>query len=1099
MTQTGRWLAAWRAQNARREFGTAVLWTGAASAVAASVGVLLGRVGLYQIAPIVVVPAWLGVVAAILWGVGRYRRVARLNTPYRLAALVERLGGLRRGSVGGVAEEAKHGSPALMADADRRTSIWLNTNGQEAVAPADLAGARSFRLSALAGVLGLSLFTLSGPGSGRAASFWHPVSLLAARLGAVTVTVDREEIQRGESVVVAITAPGSRTAELWKREPGEPWSTTPIDLDSTGQAATTVGPLTSDLFLRAVSGRRSSNTVQVRVALPAFLSDLVISVRYPTYLELPDEPLFAGDSVFLPVGTRLNVRGRATVPLRTAAWVIASADTSDLETDGNEFSGQAIVRRGGEWELVLSPIDRPRLEDPNPVLHVVAVPDSAPEVSVPIPGADTTIHVSLRQLLVVDARDDHRLSRVEITSRRVTPEGSDAAPVTDTIPLPAGGTDRAVLQWVLDLNDRGFLPGDTAYYRIRVFDNAPTPQSTATREFALRLPSVSDMRQAVRDAAEELVTDADSLLRAQQALAEETENLAASGDREGTESGQGRRDANERMDFRSAEEAAEIGEEQTELLERAQELVDQLQELAESGWDAGITDPEWHKRLVELQEMLEQAVTPDMEELLEQLQQAIEQLDAQGVQELLEQLAEAQERALEQLERSRELLERAAIEGAMTTLADDAEDLADRQEDWNEAVEEGQLSDSTMATDEQALAGEAERLERQLSRVQEAMNETGNQGDQLQQSQTRAGEAASQMRQASQQVAQGQQQQAQQSGQSAGESLEPIAEDLREQLEQMRQQWRDEVLGMMDAALIETADMAERQEAVTNRLERGESGADVRGAQAAIREGVDKVIERLQGAAGKNALVSPELGTALGFSRLKMTEVLDELQESTPNARQAGDRAGQALDGLNELAYALLRNRSSVEGAESGSGMAEAMEQMAQMAQEQQSMASESGNMLPMMASGQELLLQQLMELAARQRELGEELERMDADGAPTGTEEMAEEALEVARQLEAGQLDRETVERQERLFRRLLDAGRTLRSEEEDEREEERISETADQTDARRPPELDADATGSGARFPYPGWEQLRRFTPSERRLILDYFRRLNEARRRP
>ncbi len=162
-------------------------------------------------------------------------------------------------------------------------------------------------------------------------------------------------------------------------------------------------------------------------------------------------------------------------------------------------------------------------------------------------------------------------------------------------------------------------------------------------------------------------------------------------------------------------------------------------------------------------------------------------------------------------------------------------------------------------------------------------------------------------------------------------------------------------------------------------------------------------------------------------------------------------------------------------------------------------MASESGNMLPMMASGQELLLQQLMELAARQRELGEELERMDADGAPTGTEEMAEEALEVARQLEAGQLDRETVERQERLFRRLLDAGRTLRSEEEDEREEERISETADQTDARRPPELDADATGSGARFPYPGWEQLRRFTPSERRLILDYFRRLNAARRRP
>ncbi len=122
----------------------------------------------------------------------------------------------------------------------------------------------------------------------------------------------------------------------------------------------------------------------------------------------------------------------------------------------------------------------------------------------------------------------------------------------------------------------------------------------------------------------------------------------------------------------------------------------------------------------------------------------------------------------------------------------------------------------------------------------------------------------------------------------------------------------------------------------------------------------------------------------------------------------------------------------------------------------------------------------------------------MEAEGAPTGTDELAEEALEVARELEVGRLDRETVERQERLFRRLLDAGRTLRSDEEDEREE-RQSETADQTNVQLPPELDPNATGPAARFPYPAWEQLRRFTPEERRLILDYFRRLNAERRRP
>jgi len=303
------------------------------------------------------------------------------------------------------------------------------------------------------------------------------------------------------------------------------------------------------------------------------------------------------------------------------------------------------------------------------------------------------------------------------------------------------------------------------------------------------------------------------------------------------------------------------------------------------------------------------------------------------------------------------------------------------------------------------------------------------------------------------------------------------------------------VMRMMDDALIETADLAERQQSVEQRLRRGELGGEVRGDQAAIRDGVDRVIDRLQNAAGKNVLVSPNLSTALGLARLKMTEALQELQEATANTRQAGESAGRALDGLNEVAYALLRNRGDVEGSESGSGMAEAIERMAQLAQEQQAMASESGQILPMMAQGQQELLQQLRELAERQRELGEELERMDAEGAPNAAEQLVEEALQLARELEAGWLDRETVERQQRLFRRLLDAGRTLRSDEEDEREERR-SETSDQANILVPPELSG-PTGPETRYPYPRWDQLRRFTPEERRLILDYFRRLNAERR--
>jgi hypothetical protein len=132
--------------------------------------------------------------------------------------------------------------------------------------------------------------------------------------------------------------------------------------------------------------------------------------------------------------------------------------------------------------------------------------------------------------------------------------------------------------------------------------------------------------------------------------------------------------------------------------------------------------------------------------------------------------------------------------------------------------------------------------------------------------------------------------------------------------------------------------------------------------------------------------------------------------------------------------------------------------------------------------------------MAEQQRRLAQELDKLNAQGDVGAADQLAEQARQLARELEAGQLDRRTIERQERLFRRLLDAGRTLRGEEEDE-EKERQSETARPDNVRLPPALQSGAR-RGPRFAYPTWEELQRLSPEERRLILDYFRRLNDGR---
>jgi hypothetical protein len=74
-----------------------------------------------------------------------------------------------------------------------------------------------------------------------------------------------------------------------------------------------------------------------------------------------------------------------------------------------------------------------------------------------------------------------------------------------------------------------------------------------------------------------------------------------------------------------------------------------------------------------------------------------------------------------------------------------------------------------------------------------------------------------------------------------------------------------------------------------------------------------------------------------------------------------------------------------------------------------------------------------------------------------------------------------------------MLDAGRTLQGDEQDERQE-RQSETARSkelklpTDARVPPSDDGTVR-------MPSWEELRRLAPEERRRAVEYFRRLREG----
>jgi hypothetical protein len=1093
MTETKRWLEGRRRELLWRTAGAGLLLTGGMVLLALASGVLLGRLGLYQRLPPTVLLAWIAAVGAAGWGLTWWQRRARGLGLSLLAARLERTGGQRRGAIAGVAAwEQRDGGASLASLADTRMKRWLEERGGHALHPVRHEARRSVRAGATLFGAAALLFAGSGPVTGRGAAFWQPVAILAQVREPVVLTVDRTAVRRGEHVAVAVRAPGRRRAALWVRAPGEPWRQLALALDTAGRAATTVGPLDSDRYLRAESGGRSSETVHVRVALPALLADLLLVARYPGYLERADEPVAPGeDSVRLPMGTAIITRGRATVELAGAAWRGPGAVVR-LPVDGASFRGALQVRRTGEWRLEVIPRGGGLMDQEPAALKVVALPDAPPVVAVPIPGRDTTAPLSLRQPLLIDARDDHRLTSVELVSWRVSRFGVEGAALTEPVPLPEGGADRAVLHWLLDLNGRGFLPGDTAYFQVRAHDSRPNPQVGESPVYRLRLPALAELRQAMRDRARSVTVGADSLARAQGELTREIEDLAAERERGAQGDPQHPPDsrAPDQLPFGAAERARELLDREQQVLQRARDLGQEMSELADAAWSAGLTDPEFQRQLREIQSLLERSLSPELAARLEELRAALARLDAEGARTALRELAREAQLLRDELARSRELFQRAAIEGELTSLSRDAEELAAEQREWNELAQEG--VDSAQADAEEALAQRTDSLASQLERLDLTLDSMM-QGAGLAEAPRRAQVAGQRMQQAADQGRRGRPDQARRSGEEASEALDPLASLLEERRDELRDTWRQEVMQQLERAMVETAELAKRQQEITSRLDRGDVDADVRGAQAAAREGVDRIIEQLQGAAGKNALVSPRLGAALGLAKLRMGEALDRVQRANPDAEGAEALSGEAVDALTAVIYSLLAAQGQVENAQSGSGLEEAVERLAELANQQGELNGQAGGMLSLMPAGGEQLMQELQALAQRQRALAQELERLNAGGEVSGADELAEEAEDIARQLEQGRLDRELVERQERLFRRLLDAGRTLESDEEDEQRE-RVSEAADPGNVVLPEASEAPV--AAPRYRFPTWEELRALSPEVRRLILDYFRRLNDAR---
>jgi uncharacterized phage infection (PIP) family protein YhgE len=288
----------------------------------------------------------------------------------------------------------------------------------------------------------------------------------------------------------------------------------------------------------------------------------------------------------------------------------------------------------------------------------------------------------------------------------------------------------------------------------------------------------------------------------------------------------------------------------------------------------------------------------------------------------------------------------------------------------------------------------------------------------------------------------------------AASGMDRTAASLKKLQQTMQQDQQRQVLGRMHKAMEDLLEISRRQEDLKNETQGLDQNSqrfreNAQGQMDAMRD-LAQVTEGLSALSQKTFSVTPEMGRSIGNALRSMSGALESLNQRDKTG--AGQAQEGAMASINEAAQQMQGAMEAMrQGGGHGGGMAGLMQRLQRMAGQQQGINDGTrniGGMTPEQAAA-------MGRLAAEQGAVRKSLEQLAREAAVAGElskmlgdfNRLAQEMREVQTDLAGGNVDPETLRKQERILSRLLDAQRSAR-----ERDFEKERKSTAGTNALRP-----------------------------------------------
>ncbi|HWP81840.1 MAG TPA: DUF4175 family protein [Bacteroidota bacterium] len=876
-----------------------------------------------------------------------------------------------------------------------------------------------------------------------------------------------KEVVKGEDVPISVrissttlSLPALRSLPVqlrWQREGQERLETLLIRPDSLGIYHATLTGLrtTTDYFVRLDDVE--SDRYRLTVVDRPVIRSLRVRLDFPPYTKLPPrlQDEFVGDVSALP-GTRVTITGTASKTLKESKLVFNGNSTHAMTTRGERFKTTFTLRSESSYSLELR--DNEGLTNTNPIAYQLKlIPDEPPTVAILFPGRNIDLAGDKSLPLLIRISDDFGFSRLRLGYRLAHSRYEEISPIHKfvTIQLPADQSARADVRHVWDLSPLKLVPEDIVEYFVEVFDNDVVngPKSARSEYYLLRLPSLEEVFTDLNKGQDQSIDEM------KQAI-EEAKNL-----KEKLEAINQDLKKNKEFDWQQQKKVQEMAKKYSELQKKLENVQAKVDELVDKMQQHNILSPETLEKYLELQQLMSELNSAELQQLLKQMQQAMQNVDKHQLQQVLQQMTFSEERFRQSIERTMNLLKRIQIEQKLDELKKRTEEIRQTQKELEQQAAEtsaDQKRQSELAEQQSDLARKLTELEQRAAELEKRMEEFFAEMpfEKLRElnEAMRKQRVREQMQRAAEHMREGEQQQAKQFQQQIGEHLQHYGDQLNALQMEMMQQHSQYVTNELRKAINNLLELSRREEALKQQSQDAPQHSPQlrQNAQEQMRvmQDLQSVIQSLSELSQRSFAVTPAMGRAIGEALARMQNAMRGLD--VRNGTMAAQEQNAAMAALNRAATQVQQSlQAMMQAYGAGGGLMQQLQMMAgqqmginmQTQQLGEGMSQERAAQAARLALEQEALRKSLEQLH-REAQASQEGERILGD-----LERIAEEMKEIVANLEQNDVNPETLRKQERILSRLLDASRSMR---ERDFEKRRKAETGTRIARRSPGELD-------------------------------------------